>query len=64
MLQGKSEIDTPEKTITDVIRERPFDFYGGGGAGRFFEKKFQDNDVNKQNIQDDRTNKKNIQDNV
>ena len=45
-----------------VLRERPFDFYGG--AGRFFEKNFQDNDVNKKNIQDDRTNKKNIQDNV
>ena len=22
-----------------LIRERPFDFYGWGGAGRFFEKK-------------------------
>ena len=46
-----------------VLRERPFDFYGGG-AGRFFEKNNQDSDKDKQNRQDDQANKKNIQDGV
>ena len=40
-----------------VVRERPFDFYGGGG-GRFFEKNNQDSDKDKQNRQDDQANKK------
>ena len=46
------------------FRERPFDFYGGGGAGRFFEKNNQDSDKDKQNRQDDQANKNNIQDGV
>ena len=47
------------------FRERPFDFYGGGGgAGRFFEKNNQDSNKDKQNRQDDQANKKNIQDGV
>ena len=45
------------------VRERSFDFYGGG-AGRFFEKNNQDSDKDKQNRQDDQANKKNIQDGV
>ena len=45
-----------------VLRERPFDFYGG--AGRFFEKNNQDSDIEKKNRQDDQTNEKNIQDHV
>ena len=35
------------------LREQPFDFYGGGGggvAGRFFEKSFQDRVLPEKNI--------------
>ena len=34
-----------------IVRERPFDFMGGGsGAGRFFEKKIQDRILPEKNI--------------
>ena len=44
------------------LRERPFDFYGGGGAEDFLKKNNQDSDIEKKNRQDDQTNEKNIQD--
>ena len=41
--------------LSRSLRERPFDFYGGG-AGRFFEKNNQNSDKDKQNRQDDQAN--------
>ena len=57
------EVELSKDKSTDLGSDHLI-FMGWGGAGRFFEKNFQDNDVNKKNIQDDRTNEKNIQDNV
>ena len=37
--------------IKIVFRERPFDFYGGGGGGRFSENEFHD-PIFQKNIQD------------
>ena len=51
------------KSKCALIREPPFDFYGGGG-GRILKKNNQDSDKDKQNRQDAQANKKNIQDGV